>query len=195
MPKKLKSLPAAALTLPDIEAILAKVADLQWTLDQMRADQAEKARLNDAQIAVIRAPFLAEQQRVDETINALEKTISAHVGQVKEWALINPHRFEKRRSLELLCATIGFRFTPPKVETLKGWTFGVCAVALAKLAWGRKYLKAPAVDKEGLLRDRDLLASEPARLGAVGLQIAQTDEFYVELKREHTDAVSGRAAA
>ena len=190
---KLKAMPANALSLPDIEGLVLRVAQLQSTRDQLIADILTKAREMDGKLNVIRAEFVPELERMDGSVSTLEKTISATIDQIEAWAKINPDLFARKRSIEMLCGTIGFRLTPPSVVVAKGWKAGMCALAMRKLAWARGYLKTPEIDRAGILRDRDKLKED--KLLKVGLSIKQEDEFYVEPKQEGTEALGGKAVA
>ena len=91
------------------------------------------------------------------------------------------HRARRRRGrLQCTHAVIGYRTTPPRVERAsRKWNWSDIALKLGELAWGRRYLRQPAleVNKEALLADRnELVATE---LRAAGIKIIQDERFHI----------------
>jgi phage host-nuclease inhibitor protein Gam len=90
--------------------------------------------------------------------------------------------FAKKKSLESVHGTIGFRTGTPKLKTLKGFTWGAVMNLLKEFmpAYVRT-TEEPAKDK--LLADRT--DEEVAALfPKVGIAVAQDETFYVEPKKE-----------
>ena len=100
-----------------------------------------------------------------------------------------PHPLIGRQSLALTHAVIGFRVSPHRVDRAsRKWTWGAIAHKLGELAWGRRYLRQPAleVNKEALLADRAELS--PVELRTAGLKIVQEERFYIAPHRETESA-------
>ena len=159
---------AAALTLPQIDALVAEIADHQLTCDGLRADLAARFHALDEQLAPIKAAARPDIERVQAALAAVEKSLAERWQVVEGWA--DAHKdayFQHPRSLRLLRGVIGYRLSPPKVSALKTWTLGLCV--------------------------RAEFQARPERLAAVGLQITQTDVFYLERTQEGSDAFGKEA--
>jgi len=90
--------------------------------------------------------------------------------------------FAKKKSLDTVHGTIGFRTGTPKLKTLKGFTWGAVTNLLKEfLPDYVRTIEEPAKDK--LLADRD--NTEVSGLFAkVGIAVTQDESFYVEPKKE-----------
>lgn len=90
--------------------------------------------------------------------------------------------FGKKKSLESVHGTIGFRTGTPKLKTLKGFTWPAVTNLLKEFLPGYvRVTEEPAKDK--LLADREL--DEVAALfPKVGISVAQDETFFVEPKKE-----------
>lgn len=90
--------------------------------------------------------------------------------------------FTKKKSLETIHGTIGFRTGTPKLKTLKGFTWGAVTNLLKEFLPGYvRTVDEPAKDK--LLADRDS-ENVTENLRKVGLSVVQDETFYVEPKKE-----------
>jgi len=93
--------------------------------------------------------------------------------------------FSKRKSLDTVHGTVGFRTGTPKLKTLKGFTWGAVTNLLKEFLPGYvRVSEEPAKDK--LLADRD----DPevnSMYGKVGIYVDQDETFYVEPKKENTE--------
>lgn len=95
--------------------------------------------------------------------------------------------FSKRKSLETVHGTVGFRTGTPKLKTLKGFTWGAVTNLLKEFLPGYvRVSEEPAKDK--LLADRDDPETS-AMFGKVGIFVDQDETFYVEPKKENTEIV------
>jgi hypothetical protein len=115
----------------------------------------------------------------------IERYLTLETAWVEDWAHRHPDTFRNRQSLALTHAVIGYRVSPHRVHRAsRKWTWGAIAQKLGELAWGRRYLRQPAleVNKEALLADRADLS--PAELKTVGLKIVQEERFYIAPHRE-----------
>lgn len=90
--------------------------------------------------------------------------------------------FVKKKSLETIHGTIGFRTGTPKLKTLKGFTWGAVTNLLKEFlpAYVRTSEEAA---KDKLLADRDT-EDVQKYLTKVGLSVVQDETFYVEPKKE-----------
>jgi phage host-nuclease inhibitor protein Gam len=151
---------------------------------QLQLNRSEIERGQEQEIAAVRQKFRAP-------LAEIERYLTLESSWVEAWAHRHPETFRDRSSLPLTHATIGFRTTPCRVDRAsRKWTWGAIAQKLGEMAWGRRYLRQPAleVNKEALLADRADLS--PAELRQVGLKIVQEERFYIAPHRE-TDAAAG----
>lgn len=90
--------------------------------------------------------------------------------------------FSKRKSVETIHGTFGFRTGTPKLKLLKGFTWGAVTNMLREFmpAYVR-VTEEPAKDK--LLADRDN-GEVAALLPKVGIAVVQDETFFVEPKKE-----------
>ena len=90
--------------------------------------------------------------------------------------------FAKKKSLDTVHGTMGFRTGTPKLKTLKGFTWASVTNLLAEfLPSYVRTVTEPAKDK--LLADRDDEEVQ-AMLPKVGVSVVQDETFYVEPKKE-----------
>ena len=90
--------------------------------------------------------------------------------------------FARKKSMDSVHGTIGFRTGTPKLKTLKGFTWNAVTKLLSEfLPEYVRVTEEPAKDK--LLADRDV--EDMAKLySKVGIAVTQEESFYVELKKE-----------
>ena len=185
---------AAALTLPQIDALVAEIADHQLTCDGLRADLDARFRALDERLAPIKAAARPDIERVQAALAAVEKSLAERWQAVESWSEVHKDAYlQHPRSLRLLRGVIGYWHSPPKVSALKTWTLGLCARALRRRAWGRDFLHPAKIDHEAIIRARAEFQARPERLAAVGLQITQEDVFYLERAQEGSDAFGKEA--
>jgi phage host-nuclease inhibitor protein Gam len=166
------STPAPTITSRhELDAVVENIVQLQL-------NRAEIEREQDQEIAGIRQKFRAP-------LAEIERYLTLETTWVETWARSHPDSFRDRQSLALTHAVIGFRVSPHRVDRAsRKWTWGAIAEKLGEMAWGRRYLRQPAleVNKEALLADRADLSS--AELRTVGLKIVQEERFYIAPHRE-----------
>ena len=90
--------------------------------------------------------------------------------------------FTKKKSLDMVHGTIGFRTGTPKLKTLKGFTWA-SALTLVKEFLPGYIRQAEEIAKDKLLADRDY-KNMPEQMAKCGIQVAQDETFFVEPKRE-----------
>ncbi len=192
---KIKKPAVAALTLQEIDALVAEIADYQLTCDGLQTSINEKFRLLNEALAPIKAAAMPEIEHAQTVLATVTKSLDERWKVVEAWAEAHKaDRFEQPRSIKLLRGVIGFRLTPSKLSAMKGWTMAQCAAALKRRLWGRDFLHQPKIDHEAVIKARVEFEAKPARLAAVGLQITQDDVFYIEAAQEGSDAF-GKGAA
>lgn len=90
--------------------------------------------------------------------------------------------FTKKKSMDTVHGTMGFRTGTPKLKTLKGFTWASVTNLLKEFLPGYvRTVVEPAKDK--LLADRDDEEVQ-AMLPKVGISVVQDETFYVEPKKE-----------
>jgi phage host-nuclease inhibitor protein Gam len=93
--------------------------------------------------------------------------------------------FAKRKSIETVHGTVGFRTGTPKLKLLKGFTWGAVTNMLREFM--PAYLRLteePAKDK--LLADRDM-PEVAKQFAKIGIAVVQDEIFFVEPKKEATE--------
>jgi phage host-nuclease inhibitor protein Gam len=150
----------------ELDAVVENIVQLQLNRSEVEREQ-------EQEIALIRQKFRAP-------LAEIERYLTLETAWVETWARQHPDTFRERQSLALTHAVIGFRVSPHRVDRAsRKWTWGAISAKLGELAWGRRYLRQPAleVNKEALLADRADLS--PAELRQAGLKIVQEERFFI----------------
>jgi phage host-nuclease inhibitor protein Gam len=130
----------------------------------------------DVQMTVIREKYADEISRLNEI---KEKAFDV----MQTFAVENKDElFSKKKSIESVYGTIGFRTGTPKLKTLKGFTWGAVTNLLKEFL--PAYIRiSEEPNKDRLLSDRG--DEEVAALfSKVGIAVTQDETFYVEPKKE-----------
>ena len=90
--------------------------------------------------------------------------------------------FVKKKSLEMVHGTIGFRTGTPKLKTLKGFTWA-SALQLVREFLPSYIRTTEEITKDKLLADRDVEGMCDS-MSRCGIQVVQDETFFVEPKRE-----------
>lgn len=90
--------------------------------------------------------------------------------------------FTKKRSLDMVHGTIGFRTGTPKLKTLKGFTWA-SALTLVKEFLPGYIRQTEEIAKDKLLADRDY-KDMPEQMAKCGIRATQDEVFFVEPKKE-----------
>lgn len=90
--------------------------------------------------------------------------------------------FSKKKSLEMVHGTIGFRTGTPKLKTLKGYTWA-SALQLVREFLPGFIRSTEEIAKDKLLADRED-ETVAANLERCGILVTQDETFYVEPKKE-----------
>jgi len=163
-----------------------KIVHTGVTSEQMETAFGEYAKA-DARLAKINATIdvqmVAIREKYADEIGTLTERKEAAFGVMQAFALENKDElFAKRKSMESVHGTIGFRTGTPKLKTLKGFTWGAVLNLLKEFL--PEYVRVseePAKDR--LLADRDD-EDVAALFPRVGIAVAQDETFYVEPKKE-----------
>ena len=90
--------------------------------------------------------------------------------------------FARKKSMEMVHGTFGFRTGTPKLKTRKGFTWGAVTNLLKEFLPGYvRVSEEPAKDK--LLADREV-PEVSEQFARVGILVEQDEAFYVECKKE-----------
>jgi phage host-nuclease inhibitor protein Gam len=132
-----------------------------------------------------KAEMDVEITALKEAYDARLSSISARLGQVmpaiEGWAETNRGDFAGKKSIDLHHGIVGWRITPPTLKPVKGYTWSSVLDRIRDRA--SEFIRTKEeVDKEKLLAARDNYD-----LKALGCQVVQVDEFYVEPKITKTE--------
>ena len=162
----------------------------------MSASQYAKA---DASINKIQADVELQCARIrekwQERLTSLMEERSESFDVLAGYAAEHPELFTRRKSLEMVHGTIGFRTGTPKLKTLKGFTWASALELVKRILPGYIRDRDPEIAKDKLLADRELdsivlntatrdVVSMQDALKGCGLQVVQEETFYVEAKGE-----------
>jgi phage host-nuclease inhibitor protein Gam len=141
---------------------------------------AKLAKINatiDVQMTAIREKYADEMAKLQEKKDKSFDVMQAYAVENKD------ELFAKKKSMESVHGTIGFRTGTPKLKTLKGFTWASVTNLLKEfLPTYVRVTEEPAKDK--LLADRECV--EVAELfPKVGIAVTQDETFYVEPKKEN----------
>lgn len=154
--------------------------------EQMESAFADYARA-DARVQKINATMDVEMTRIREKyqdeLGKLQETKDNAFDVLQAYAMEQKDvLFCKKKSLDTVHGTLGFRTGTPKLKTLKGFTWGAVTNLLSEfLPSYVRTVTEPAKDK--LLADRDD-ETVVENLTKVGLSVVQDESFYVEPKKE-----------
>jgi phage host-nuclease inhibitor protein Gam len=131
----------------------------------------------DVQMTQIRERYADDIAKLNEKKDKAFDILQAFAIQNKE------ELFSKKKSMESVHGTIGFRTGTPKLKTLKGFTWPAVTNLLKEFLPGYvRTTEEPAKDK--LLADRDY-PEVALVLPKVGVTVVQDETFYVEPKKEN----------
>jgi phage host-nuclease inhibitor protein Gam len=135
--------------------------------------------------------ILEARRRYEDDLATLEQQIEARLGLAQEYADAHSELFAKdRKSIELVHAIVGYRTGTPAAKPMRGWKWEAILKAIKARRWLEFIRSKEEVDKEALIAAR-----ETHPLETVGVQIVQTETFFVEPKLEpETSKVSAEAA-
>ena len=176
-----------------MEVCLTCRADAERTMN-IHADTANLRRAlvaeMDARLIEVKADYETRIAKLDALINATAEDLQA-------WAVANPEEFGKKKSIELLAGTLGFRTGTPKLALLnRRWTWDLVLAAIEQLGFQFTRIKTE-VDKEAILSfvaeasDKEAVTAKV--LTPIGVKVTQGESFFIEPKL--TDPQSAPVAA
>ncbi|MDR2824862.1 MAG: host-nuclease inhibitor Gam family protein [Prevotellaceae bacterium] len=174
MAKREKKVIQAGITSGQYESAMSGYATADARLQKINATM-------DIKFAEIRDRYAAE-------ISELETGKKTNFEILQAFAMENKDvLFVKKKSIENAHGTIGFRTGTPKLKTLKGFTWAAVTHLLKSfLPSYVRTIEEPAKDK--LLADREL-PEVAEHFSTCGIEVAQDETFFVELKKETTEEV------
>lgn len=168
-----------------------KVTISNVTLEQAQLASEQYAN-TQAKLATIEAKLNEELNRVKskykEQITELQEELEPQVEVLEVFAKEQQPNWGKKKSMDLLHTTIGFRTGTPKVDKDKKFTWDAVVQLLSKNKLFKSFIRTKQeVDKEAIIacKDNELLKllTEEAFVF-----IVQEETFYVEAKREELAA-------
>lgn len=171
MSKRIK--PAIALqqiiSRADADSILGKIREIEIERRTLHLEiEAAKKRIEDE-----------HAERITEITDELQ----AMVQQLQAWSDRHRAEFGDRKSMILTHGEMGWRMSPPALQTLKKVTWKEVLKRLGALKFRRFIRIKPEVAKDVILTHRDKLAAR-GLLAKIGVEVVQEDVFFVEPKIE-----------
>ncbi len=166
-------------------------------------EAAEEAFATYAKADAERAKITAEielkcaqiREKHQDRLSQLQATQDEAFDTLQAYATENqPELFSKKKSLEMVHGTIGFRTGTPKLKTLKGFTWA-SALQLVKEFLPGFVRTAEEIAKDRLLSERDSDVIKPGDplgpgvplrevMAKCGITVVQEETFFVEPKKE-----------
>ncbi|MFA5689923.1 MAG: host-nuclease inhibitor Gam family protein [Kiritimatiellales bacterium] len=170
--KRTKKVVLTGITTEEMESAFADYATADARLQKLNA-------LMDEQFTRIRDKYAGE-------IATLSDKKDKNFAVVQAFALENREEiFTKKKSLDTVHGTYGFRTGTPKLKTLRGFTWA-SSLNLIK-AFLPNYVRTkeePA--KEKLIADREL-PEVAVNFEKCGIEVVQDETFFIELKKEEQE--------
>ena len=141
----------------------------------------------DAQAAKIAADIELQcvkiREKYADKIAELEGQKAAAFDTLQAYASENKgDLFTKKKSLDMVHGTIGFRTGTPKLKTLKGFTWASALLLVREFL--PSYIRTTEeITKDKLLADRDVEGMGD-NMSRCGIQVVQDETFFVEPKKE-----------
>ena len=169
-----------SLDKPEIET----QAELLETVAQVAREMLVERDLKnamDTELQLVRDKYQAD-------LAAASGFIEAQTELVAEYCTQHPDLFAKdRKSLDLTHAVIGFRTGTPKVKLVnKRWTMAAALEAIKARKWFQFVRTSEEIDKEKIIGARAEVGND--ELKTVGLEVTQTETFFIEPKLEEQAA-------
>lgn len=165
--KRIKSAVEKIETRERAEEVVGEIARAVIAQDALTAEMEKR-------IQEVRSQYHLRAVKISLDLHCLLPAIQA-------WADSNPDLFGKKRSVDMLHATVGYRTGQFQCKPIKGFTWEKVKALLINKSLG--YTRsAVEVDREKLIADRETLKAEGLTLR--GVRVVQEETFYVEPKRE-----------
>ena len=152
----------------------------EQTEEAMRLLAIETYKL-DAEEAAFNKELASVRTKHEAEITAFKETIELLEAQIRSWADKTPDAFAKKKSVELIHGTCGYRTSPPSIKPIPGVTWEkVTAILDSKRPDFIRTVKQ--IDKEALLASRSIMKADDYAM--LGLRIHQPEEFYIDPKKD-----------
>lgn len=162
-----------------ISGVTREVADEAFASYSMAEAQAAKITADiELQCAKIREKYADKLADLEEQKAIAFDTLQAYASENKG------DLFTKKKSLDMVHGTIGFRTGTPKLKTLKGFTWA-SALQLVREFLPSYIRTTEEITKDKLLADRDVEGMQD-NMSRCGIQVVQDETFFVEPKKEET---------
>ena len=169
---KQKKVVISGITNEKMESAMADFARADARIQKITATM-------DVEMTRIREKYQEELGKLTEEKDRAFETLQVYAMEQRETL------FCKKKSLDTIHGTIGFRTGTPKLKTLKGFTWASVTNLLKEFLPGYiRTVDEPAKDK--ILADRES-DEVKEKLGKVGLSVVQDESFYVEPKKEESE--------
>ncbi len=161
------------LNADQLEEKLSKYSELQNRIKALETDLNERLRL-----------VREEYEGIFTAANAAATVI---FDDIELWAAEHPDSFIKRKSLELLHGTVGYRTGQPRLTLPRGVKEDVVVQEMQEAgdvdAWLRTSVE---LDKSRMIAgwQGDDCATVQELLGRFGIKVVQSERFYIEPKTE-----------
>ena len=159
-------------------------AQMEEAMAAYASADAETAKINaamDVQFTAIREKYSTRLTELAARKQQAFDTVQAYATENRDTL------FAKRRSLDNSHGTFGFRTGTPKLKTRRGFTWAAVLELLRGTA--PSYIRTSEdVAKDRLLADRDT-PEVAALMPRIGVEVVQDETFFIELKKEETEAV------
>ena len=167
MAKRVKLTGPSIVTRDQMERVVGQICALTILRDQTTATM-------DGRLQEIRQQY---EQQLSDTAGELDKLMAM----AQDWAEEHPEEFGKRRSIEMVHGTLGFRTGTPKLKTLKGWTWDRVLEMLKSANLSYLIRRKEEVNKEAILAEA---AKQNLQSWCeIGCQVVQDESFFVEPNR------------
>lgn len=162
-----------------ISGVTREVADEAFASYSMAEAQAAKITADiELQCVKIREKYADKIAELEGQKAAAFDTLQAYASENKA------DLFTKKKSLDMVHGTIGFRTGTPKLKTLKGFTWA-SALQLVREFLPSYIRTTEEITKDKLLADRDV-EGMCDNMSRCGIQVVQDETFFVEPKKEET---------
>jgi phage host-nuclease inhibitor protein Gam len=154
---------------------IASRSEAEQVINEMATLANEIAGLN----AEMDAHIIAIKENYSPIVASRELQLEQRAADLEAWAIANPSEFGKKKSIEFLNGTLGFRTGTPKLSLLnRKWTWDTVTEAVCRLL--PNFIRnKPEVDKAGIIASA---AELEEFLPQVGLKVTQGESFFVEPK-------------
>ena len=140
---------------------------------------AKEAKINaiiDEKVTKIREQYASDLSQCAEDKEKAFEVVQTYCEENKE-AL-----FAKKRSMETVHGSVGFRTGTPALKTLKGFTWG-SVLSIAKTLYPSYIRTKEELNKELILAEKDI-DEVKVMMPKIGIEMKQDEAFFIDLKKE-----------